>query len=589
MSMQIEIDVAYQKATKVFLSGWIATKNAIKNNNFTFFPLSDNDQSNVIFHPRNDVSEALQIPSENCTGFLLVLDLVDSEDKKFEVSWGDGKQTISLENKRFLDELVGLDTLAPDYENEVVQLLKTNGLSLQDEPAPLDENQSEETDYFDFSTGSSRVHFDHCLKLDNQTLFLTGWVVQNDSSIMSLRVKANNTISDNMLTTGLFFPRPDVAKELNLASGPDTNIGASMTVVFAEPIDTIVELLWEVNALLTHTFKLPVKAFLQDEIEFTEQLLSGLQITNSDSHEKVLANIIPALRGAWNHRVSSEHPWRVRLFGEAVAKPTLSIIIPIYARYDFVQHQMAQFSLDNEFSQIEVIYVLDDPRISHEFFVTCSGVFEMFRLPFKVVFSSINLGFSGANNLGFRFATAEHVLFINSDILPVKPNWTSKLLTQFHELDNVGILGATLLYEDNTVQHRGMQFCKDPSHDGLWMNYHPQKGFPLSLCDDFAARQVPCVTGACMLMKKELFAQLEGFDVSYILGDFEDSDLCLRVSQLGYDIYVSGKVELFHLERLSQNLGMQKPWKHTLSMVNGLLHTSRWNDVIELMMESQSE
>lgn len=587
--MQIEVDVAYQKAKKVFLSGWIATENTIQKNAFTFSPLSDDDQSKVIFHPRNDVSDALQIPNENCTGFLLVLDLENSEDKDFEISWGDGKQTISLENKRFLDELLDVNNLAPDYENEVIELLKSNGLSLQDEQPLLNVYQSEENDCFDFSTSNSRVHFDRCLRLDNQTLFLTGWVVQNDSSILSLRVKANNIISDNMLTTGLFFPRPDVAKELNLASGPLANIGINMTVVFESPIDTSVELLWEVNAQLTHTFRLPIKTFSQDEIEFTEQLLSGLQISNSDSHEKIIANIIPALRGAWSKRVNSEPLSRVRHFGEAVIKPTLSIIIPIYARYDFVQHQMAQFSLDNEFDQIEEIYVLDDPRITHEFFVTCSGVFEMFRLPFKAIFSNVNLGFSGANNLGFRFATAEHVLFINSDILPVTPNWVSKFLKQFQELKNVGILGATLLYEDNTVQHRGMQFCKDPSHDGLWMNYHPQKGFPLSLCDDFTTRKVPCVTGACMLMKKELFAQLEGFDVSYILGDFEDSDLCIRVSQLGYDIYVSGKVELFHLERLSQNLGMQKPWKHTLSMVNGLLHTSRWNDVIELMMESQSE
>jgi GT2 family glycosyltransferase len=587
--MRIEIDVAYQKAKKVFISGWVTTENALQNNVLTFSPITNEDQSNVVFHPRSDVCDALNIPSENCTGFIAVLDLKNIEENKFEVIWGESKEIIYFEDIRFSEKLVGADSLAPGYENEIAQLLRINGLSIANDKSQSGDDQPIEHDYFDITNGSSRVHFDKCLLLDEHTFFISGWVLRGQPGIISLRVRANNVVSDDILVTGLFYPRPDVARELKLASGPEDKIGISASIVFEQAIDTSVELLWEVNTQLTHTFKLPVRPFAQDEIDFTEHILSGLEITTGGSHEKIILNVMPALRAAWNNRLRVEHPWNVRHFGEAVTEPTLTLIIPIYARYDFVQHQMAQFSLDSEFEQIEVIYVLDDPRITHEFLVTCFGTHEIFKVPFKVVLSSVNLGFAGANNLGFRSASAEHVLLLNSDILPVESNWTGKLLEQFHSLPNVGILGATLLYEDDTVQHRGMQFCKDPSHDGLWMNYHPQKGFPLSLCDDFKERKVPGVTGACMLMKKALFAEVQGFDVSYILGDFEDSDLCLRVRELGYDIYVSGSVSLYHLERLSQNLGKEKAWKHTLSMVNGLLHTSRWNDMIESIMESEGE
>jgi GT2 family glycosyltransferase len=587
--MRVEIDLAYQEATAVFISGWVITENALENHVLTFSPFANQDQSSLIFHPRNDVCDALHIPGENCTGFIAVLDLDDLEDYKFDVIWGDSKHTVNLLDITFSEELVGVDDLAPGYEDDVAQLLRINGLSMQDDTALLQSDVSPGQDYFDFTHGSSRVHFDQCSLLDEHTFFVSGWVLQRQPGMLSLRIRANNAISEDILTTGLFYPRADVVRELKLVSGPGDKIGVSATIVFEDAIHTSVELLWEVNTHLTHTFLLPARPFAQDEIDFTEHILSGLEITTGGSHEKILVNVMPALRAAWKNRLHADHPWEVRHFGKAVADPTLTVIIPIYARYDFVQHQMAQFSLDSEFEQIEVIYVLDDPSITHEFLVTCFGAHEIFKVPFKVVLSSVNLGFAGANNLGFRTASAEHVLFINSDILPVESNWTGKLLAQFHRLPNVGILGATLLYEDDSVQHRGMQFCKDPSHDGLWMNYHPQKGFPLSLCDDFKERRVPAVTGACMLMKKALFSEVQGFDVSYILGDFEDSDLCLRVRELGYDIYVSGSVSLYHLERLSQNLGKQKAWKHTLSMVNGLLHTRRWNNKIESLMESEDE
>jgi GT2 family glycosyltransferase len=585
--MKVEIEVVHQKSDKVFVSGWVASQNSLTKSPLSLTSLADNSEKNLILHERPDVIDALNISKEYCIGFIAVFHFEDHTDKVFEAVVGTEKQHINLSEKVFLDELVDETSLAPNHGEEIAALLTRNGFIKETVPVKTDAESV--TSYFDYAIGKSRVHFDDCLLLSENTFFIFGWVIRDGFSDQSLRIQANNTISDDILTDGLFYPRPDVLKELKIPVGANDNIGVFMTVVFDKPIETEVQLIWQISPEEIHSFRLPVTNFASDEIQFTEQLLSNLVIKNSIQHPIISKNVIPALQAAWSKRLHSEHGCQIKHFGTPVNEPKLTLIIPIYGRYDFVQHQMAQFSLDTEFEQIEVIYVLDDPPLLHEFLVTCYGVFEMFRLPFTVVLSSINLGFSGANNLGFRSARAEHVLFINSDILPCAIGWAGKLLAQFKQTPNIGILGATLLYEDETVQHRGMEFCKDPSHDGIWMNYHPQKGFPLSLCDQFSIRKVPSVTGACMLMKKSDFAKVHGFDSSYILGDFEDSDLCLRVSQLGYDIYVSGDVTLYHLERLSQNIGKAKSWKATLSMINGLMHTNRWDTVISDAQEAKHD
>lgn len=577
--MQVEIEVVHQNLDKVFVSGWIMSQQKILLDSLSLMPLSVNSKENLIVHERIDVMKAFGVSNEYCIGFIAVFDFESQDSMVIGVQISDQLIEVDLSDKTFIQELVGAESLALGYEDQIETLLSTNGFIPTSEPKEDNTSHHPQT-YFDFSIGKSRVHFDHCMKLSANTFLVFGWVIADGFLSQSLRVEANNTLSDDILTEGVFYPRPDVLKALKITDRVDANIGVYMTIVFDKPINTSVDLVWQMSNGTVHRFELPVIEFHSDEIAFTEQLLSNIELTNSRQHSNISKNVIPALQAAWNNRLHADNGHEVRAFGTIPRAPKLSVIIPIYGRYDFVQHQMAQFSLDRDFIDIEVIYVLDDPRITHEFLVTCHGVFEMFRLPFTVVLSSVNLGFSGANNLGFSFANAEHVLFINSDVIPRKSGWTSKFLAEFAEYPNAGIMGATLLYEDETVQHRGMSFCKDPSHDGIWMNYHPQKGFPLNLCDSFSVKQVEAVTGACMLMKKSLYADVHGFDSSYILGDFEDSDLCLRVRQLGYDIFVSGNICLYHLERLSQNIGKANNWKSTLSMINGLMHTNRWDKTI---------
>lgn len=320
---------------------------------------------------------------------------------------------------------------------------------------------------------------------------------------------------------------------------------------------------------------------LDPEIMKIQAELATLNLHSEDFVERARAGVLERVQGVWKRRVSKPNPVKVVTHGLLPEDPTLSIIVPIYGRYDFVQHQVASFSVDENFSNVEVIYVLDDPTLKHEFLVTCEGVYNTFAFPFKLVVSTQNLGFSGANNLGVAHARAEKILLLNSDILPSKPGWTQGLLETFSGLDSVGILGAVLLYEDDSVQHLGMEFRRDSSFPGLWLNHHTCKGMPWELVKSTGVSRVQLTTGACMLLEKSLYDEIGGFDAMYVLGDFEDSDLCLKVIEKGLDIYVDNEVVLYHLERLSQGLVSNDNWKTKLTMLNNVHQLNKWEPLIE--------
>lgn len=320
---------------------------------------------------------------------------------------------------------------------------------------------------------------------------------------------------------------------------------------------------------------------LDKDVRKIKDILDGVNVFDDEFFDTANKHVLPEIQRIWKARISKFKSSELQELGAINEQPEASIIIPLYGRYDFIQHQIAAFSTDPGFADIEVIYVVDDPEIARIVKIVAHGTFETFRYPFKVVYSDFNRGFSGANNLGVKYANSKYVLLLNSDILPRGKGWLIELLQQHKAIPNCGILGATLLYEDNTVQHMGMEFRRDSHYPGILMNHHPYKGVPVQFIKKPDYERVDITTGACMLMEKTLFEDIGGFDPLYVLGDFEDSDLCLKVNEKGLGIYCSFSVHLYHLERLSQNLVDQGDWKFKLTLINGIYQMQKWPALLE--------
>ncbi len=264
------------------------------------------------------------------------------------------------------------------------------------------------------------------------------------------------------------------------------------------------------------------------------------------------------------------------------ATPLVSLIIPIYGRYDFIEYQLSEFVNDSDMFRHEIIYVIDDPRLAAEIRESAQVLERVYKIPFSIVYLTQNLGFAGASNAGVAQAHASRVLMMNSDVMPASHGWLTQLVDSVGDDIADTITGVRLLYQDNAIQHNGMRFFASPFVNDLWTNVHPAKGMPTDIVAANDDRfDCEAVTGACLLMAKETFVRLGGFDESYILGDYEDSDLCMKARKQGISVKINEKVVLYHLERLSQSLVTQSVWKEQVTYYNCWLHTSRWHDDIK--------
>jgi GT2 family glycosyltransferase len=273
----------------------------------------------------------------------------------------------------------------------------------------------------------------------------------------------------------------------------------------------------------------------------------------------------------------------VRQFGDPPPSPEVTVIVPLYRRIDLVEHQLAQFVHDPELAATDLLYVLDSPEQRDALLAEARRLFRLYRVPFRVAILSQNGGYSTANNIGARLARGRQLLLLNSDVIPDRPGWLGGLTRFYGSVPDAGAIGPKLLYEDNSIQHAGMYFAH-PFDSDEWTNEHYFKGLHRSFPPACVTRPVPAVTAACMLIDKDLFHSVGGFHGAYVQGDFEDSDLCLRLRAEGRQHWYVAHVELFHLEGQSY----PTPMRVLNGAFNRWMHSHQWGGLIEQVMTDQN-
>ena len=110
-----------------------------------------------------------------------------------------------------------------------------------------------------------------------------------------------------------------------------------------------------------------------------------------------------------------------------------------------------------------------------------------------------------------------------------------------------------------------------------WANEHYVKELHCDLPAANVAGPVPAVTGACIMTSASLYATFGGLRGGYVQGDYEDSDLGLRLAEAGLDSWCLPSVALYHLEGQSYPSEERK----VASQFNKWVHAYPWNDAIE--------
>ncbi|WP_459618479.1 glycosyltransferase family 2 protein [Bordetella sp. 2513F-2] len=298
----------------------------------------------------------------------------------------------------------------------------------------------------------------------------------------------------------------------------------------------------------------------------------------------VLERLIAYRQEAW-----ADLPVRHKFLGRSLAMPKVSVIVPLYGRTDFVEHQLIEFAADPWFLEnAELIYVVDDPQIAERFLQEAEALHRIYQVPMSWIWGSVNRGFSGANNLGASVASGKYLLFLNSDAFPRGPGWIQPLLHVLETRPDIGAVGPRLLFADGSLQHAGMEFRRRDEL-GIWVNHHPYMGLDPSLDPHPELSILPAITGACMALRREDFDSLGGWDTGYLIGDFEDSDLCLKLRNAGFKIAYLPSVELTHLERQSFKLLGESDFRTKVVIYNAVRHQERWKKLIETPFEPSSK
>jgi GT2 family glycosyltransferase len=169
----------------------------------------------------------------------------------------------------------------------------------------------------------------------------------------------------------------------------------------------------------------------------------------------------------------------------------------------------------------------------------------------------------------WRMARSEYLVLMNDDLVIRRADWLLALMT-FAVNEEVGGVGARLLYPNNTIEHGGM--CLGVQGPCA----HAFIGRPEALrtYQNWAEvhREWSTVTGAVFGVRKRVLQQVNGFDEHFSL-DYNDVDLCLRLRLLGYRIVYTPFAEFTHYQCASRS-GMVYPPEETA------LFLERWKDFL---------
>lgn len=231
-----------------------------------------------------------------------------------------------------------------------------------------------------------------------------------------------------------------------------------------------------------------------------------------------------------------------------------TIVIPVFNQCQLTA-QCLDALIDQGHSRIVVV---DDGSTDDT-----PTVLARYRDRIRVICHAENDGFSVSCNDGAAVAETDYVVFLNNDTVP-REGWLDALEKYAAEHSAAAIVGARLLYPDNTVQHAGVVICQDR------YPRHIYAGFPADHPAVEKSRRFQIVTAACMLVRREVFVGHGGFDAEFRNG-FEDVDLCLRLGAAGREVHYCHESVVEHFESVS-------PQRFANDSENVALYRQRWLD-----------
>ena len=242
----------------------------------------------------------------------------------------------------------------------------------------------------------------------------------------------------------------------------------------------------------------------------------------------------------------SLHNRVLSLLWDVEKAPLVSLIIPTKNAKDLVKDCIESILERTNYQNYEIILVDNnsDEAESLEYFDEIADHPKITVLKYPHPFN-----YSAINNFAAKHANGEVIGLINNDIEVIAPQWLDHMVGHVMRED-IGCVGARLLFDDMSVQHAGVV-----------MGYgggagHAHKHFPVEhpgyLNRLAATHNFSAVTAACLLVTKEDFFAVDGLNEEDLTVAFNDVDFCLRILGLGRRNLYCAEATLYHHESVSR-------------------------------------
>lgn len=254
--------------------------------------------------------------------------------------------------------------------------------------------------------------------------------------------------------------------------------------------------------------------------------------------------------------------------------PLISIIIPNKDHTDDLKRCIDSIEELSTYKNYEYIIIENnsDQEETFEFYKKL----EKENKKVHVVYYDGNFNYSLINNFGVQYAKGEYLLLLNNDTSLINPDCLEEMLG-YCMRDDVGIVGARLYYEDDSIQHAGVVIGFG-GIAGHCFVMHP-KGATGYCHRIICAQDYSAVTAACMMVDRKAFDAVNGLSDDLAVA-FNDIDFCLRVREKGYLVVYNPYAELHHYESKSRGL---EDTPEKVARFNREIETfaKKWGDFLE--------
>jgi GT2 family glycosyltransferase len=226
--------------------------------------------------------------------------------------------------------------------------------------------------------------------------------------------------------------------------------------------------------------------------------------------------------------------------------PLVSIIIPTRDGLKILKQAINSILSLTQYSNYEILVVDNQSRQK-----ATKNYLRELQTDKRITVLEYNkpFNYSGINNYAATKAKGQILALLNNDVEIISPHWLTEMVSHAQRPE-IGCVGAMLYYADNRVQHAGVVIglggCAGHSHK---FYKRGDRGYTNRL---LCTQNYSAVTGACLVVEKSIFVQVNGLNSEVLAVAFNDVDFCLKVKASGYRNLWTPWAELYHHESISR-------------------------------------